>query len=368
MKFTIRKNELTEIANTIAGVLPKKNIKPILSGVLISNENGKITFVASDMESAIRIDSDAFDISGKGKHVVDAETLREVAKNAFSEEIAINIESNKAIAHIGKGNIKIPVINADDYPDIEFADKGEEIQLPAKITQELISDVLFCASTDEMSRNLNGVLWEFEGNYLRMVTADTYRMAVAEKRIERISTGNINIFASLKTMKMMQKLIKKDLVIRYDTKKIILKQGNITFSARLMDVNFPNYKAVLPDSFATEIKVNKKELTDAIKLISVIAKNQGDTVKIDIKNNVMVASARSADRGDGEVSIEIEHEGGDIIVAFDPAFILDVLKSLDEKEVSMKFVDAENALQMQSSDKVLYIVMPVKMRDEKVVK
>ncbi len=219
MKFTIRKNELTEIANTIAGVLPKKNIKPILSGVLISNENGKITFVASDMESAIRIDSDAFDISGKGKHVVDAETLREVAKNAFSEEITITIESNKAIAHIGKGNIKIPVMNADDYPDIEFADKGEEIQLPAKITQELISDVLFCASTDEMSRNLNGVLWEFEGNYLRMVTADTYRMAVAEKRIERISTGNINIFASLKTMKMMQKLIKKDLVIRYDTKK-----------------------------------------------------------------------------------------------------------------------------------------------------
>jgi DNA polymerase-3 subunit beta len=196
-----------------------------------------------------------------------------------------------------------------------------------------------------------------------MVTADAYRMAVAEKRIERTLTRNINIFVSLKTMKMMQKLIKKDLVIRYDTKKIILKQENITFSARLMDVNFPNYKAVLPNNFATEIKVNRKELTDAIKLISVIAKNQGDTVKIDIKNNVMIASARSADRGDGEVSIEIEHEGGDIVVAFDPAFILDVLKSLDEKEVSMKFVDAENALQMQSSDEVLYIVMPVKMRE-----
>jgi len=361
MKFTIRKSELTEITNAIAGVIPKKNIKPILAGVMIEKQDDKIVFEATDMESSIKVVSRAIDIEGDGKYVIDAKTLLEVAKNAYVDDVKFNLEKNIATAKVGSGNIKLPVMNADDYPEI-FFDDGEEIGLSAEIMHKLINKTMFSASKDEMVRNLNGILWEIEGNTFRMVTADSYRMAIAEETIDKVSENSISFFVSLKSMQNIKRIIKKDLTLKYSNTKIAFTQGNTTYSTRLMDVNFPNYKAVLPSNFQTEIKADRKELTDTLKLLSVIAKSEGDTVVFDIKNNVLKINARSIDRGDGEMMLDCTGNGVDITVAFDPKFLIEGLNNFDNDTIDLLFVDAENALQMQQDENALHIIMPVKIK------
>ena len=361
MKFTIKQNELKYIADIIGGVIPKKNIKPILSGVKIYNKNDRVIFEASDMESAVRIVSEAYDVKDAGQYVIDAETLKEIAKNSIATEIKIELEPNKAIAKFGTGSIKIPVMNAEDYPELNFAETGEEIKITADMFHDMADKTVFSASNDEMQRNLNGVLWEFDGQTFKMVTADSYRMAVAQRLLDRGEQINMNMFVPLKAIRQMQKLIKKDAVVRYDSKSITFAQQRVTFSTRLMDVQFPNYKNVLPVAFQTEITVNRKELIDAVKLIAVIAKGKGDTVKFDIQGDVLSVTARSQDRGDGDVKLMIEKLGKDMLIAFDPHYLIEGLSKYELEEITLKFVDENNAMQT-GDEHDLHIIMPVKIR------
>jgi len=128
-----------------------------------------------------------------------------------------------------------------------------------------------------------------------------------------------------------------------------------------MDVQFLNYKNVLPVAFQTEITVNRKELIDSIKLIAVIAKGKGDTVRFDIQGDTLSVTARSQDRGDGDVKLMIEKLGKDMLIAFDPQFLIEGLSKYDVEDIKLQFVDESNAMQT-GDDYNLHIIMPVKIR------
>jgi len=367
MKFSITQNELNDIADIIGGAIPKKAIKPILSGVKIYANGGKVIFEATDMESSVRIESQATGIEGGGQYVVDASTLKEIAKNSISTLIDFELEENKVVAHLGSGEIKIPVMNANDYPELSFAELGDEINVPYKYFKDMTDKTVFCASTDEMARNLNGVLLEFEGRSFRMVTADSYRMAVAARHLDRGGQIDMNMFVPLKAVKQMLKLVKDDITLKFDTKSLTFKMAYgsfdswVTFSTRLLDVRFPNYRNVLPKDFQTELTVNRKELIDAVKLIGVIAKGKGDTVKFDIQGDTLQVTAKSQDRGDGDVKLQIKKEGKDMLIAFDPQFLIEGLSKYDVEDIKLQFVDESNAMQT-GDDYNLHIIMPVKIR------
>lgn len=368
MKFTMKKSELVSAASKVVNVIPKKNIKPILSGIKIFEKDGAIFFNATDMESSIKIKVETIDLEGSGSYVLDAKTLDDISKNLLNDEVSFNLESSKAIAHTGAGEIKIPVMNAEDYPELDFEEIGEDIVVPREIVLRMMENVIFCATTDEMIRNLNGILWEFSGKYLRLVSADSYRMAVTEEMIYDGDSTSLTFFLSLKSMKEIQSLLKESeedvFKIKFDGKRVITKIKNITFVARLMDVNFPNYKAVIPNSFQTKVVINRIELLKALKLIKIIAKSQGDTVRFDITDDKLLVSARSQDRGDGEIPFKIKKEGQDILVAFDPSYLVEGLQHFMSDEVELNFVDEDNALQINDQDLAgfLHIIMPVKIK------
>ncbi len=364
----MKKNVLMNASSRIVSIIPKKNIKPILSGVKIYSQDEDIYFSATDMESSMRIKVESFEREGQGSYVIDALTLEEISKNLLKDEVHFTLEPNKAIAHTGTGEIKIPVMNADDYPELDFENVGEEIQLPQEKISAMIEKVLFCASTDEMIRNLNGVLWEFSGKYLRLVSADSYRMAVTEEIVFNEERSDLSFFISLKSMKEIQSLLKESdedqFIIKFDGKKVITKIKDILFTARLMDVSFPNYKAVLPEQFQTKIIIDRVEILKALKLINIIAKGKGDTVKLNIEDNKLEISARSQDRGDGDIPYEIKQEGKNMLVAFDPVYLIEGLQHFDGDELEMNFVDENNALQINDTEVsgFLHIIMPVKIR------
>src|SRR6056297_89660 len=368
MKFVMKKNNLIQSTSKNVRIIPKKNIKPILSGVKIHSKDEEIFFSATDMESSMMIKSEAYEKEGEGAYVIDALTLEEISKNLLKDEVFFTLEPNKAIAHTGAGEIKIPVMNADDYPELDFENVGESIVLPKKMVLDMIKKVLFCASTDEMIRNLNGVFWEFSGKYLRLVSADSYRMAVTEEIVFDEERPDLSFFLSLKSMKEIQSLLKESdeehFTIKFDGKKVITKIKNIFFTARLMDVSFPNYKAVLPEQFQTKIIIDRAEILKALKLINIIARGKGDTVKLNIQENKLEISARSQDRGDGDIPYDIKQEGKDMLVAFDPVYLIEGLQHFESDELELNFVDENNALQINDMDVsgFLHIIMPVKIR------
>jgi len=369
VEFLLKKKEFEKAAEKLVNVIPKKNIKPIPSGVKIFEEEGVLFFEATDMESSVKIKMGAYDLKGGGTYVVDAITLHDIAKNLLNDEVTFELESNRATAHTGTGEVNIPIMNADDFPELDFSESGEQIGINREKILNMIEKVIFCASKDEMVRNLNGVFWEFSGKYLRLVSADSFRLALAEEQLfDDDAHDSIMFLIALKSMKEIQTFLKNSdeelFTISYDGKKIRLELGNIIFASRIVESSFPDYKAVVPDSFKTRLVIKKGELLKSLRLINIITKEVGDTVKLDITDERFLLTARSPDRGDAEIPLSVKKEGQDLKIAFDPAFLIEGIQHFDNEDLELNFVDENSALQINDLDLqgFVHIIMPVKLR------
>jgi len=214
-------------------------------------------------------------------------------------------------------------------------------------------------------RNLNGIYWELQGGYLRLVAADGFRLALAEEKIE--SDVEDRFLLTLKSMKDLQSSIKTalsdDLRIIYDGAKVGFYFDGIEMIARVVDAEFPDYRKVLPKAFKTRVVANTTVLSDAIRRASIAARLGSESVKIELKGESIKLIAKSPEHGESTEELDVKKEGDDILIAFNPRFLADSIKKIDTEEVELNFVDSNSPLQMNPVDVegYLYIIMPIRL-------
>lgn len=369
MKFSINRSDFTYATSKIVNVIPNKNIKPILSGTLVKLDGDIVSFTATDMESSINIEIKCNESQGSGSFVVDAKTLAEVSRNLLDNSVEMEAEGNFLKLTSGTGSLKLPVMDVEDYPNVNFMESGREITFPRETLVNMIDKVAFCASNDEYMRNLNGIFWEFSGTFLRMVTADGFRLALAEEEIKGDDTDTDEAFflLSLKTMKEILNFLKEiddeNFSVKYDGKRIGLSFKGIKYVARIMDVSFPDYKRIIPEQFKTNVVIKRELFLKHLKFANIITRSIGDSVRIEIEDSKLKLMAKSPDKGDANITIDIEHEGANLVIAFNPRFLIEGLQHFQNDEIELNFVDSNNALQMNDLDVqgFIHIVMPVRM-------
>jgi DNA polymerase-3 subunit beta len=377
MKMTLNTKEMKEILKRAKKAIPKQNIKPIISGIKI-RPNG--TMITTDMETVTVFFPEVNNIEGQGTTVIDVSVFKSLVDKIKSPRFNLEIEPNKVVITYQNITMKIPVMNPDDYPEVEIPEEGQDVLINREELYQGLTDVLFTASTDDMIRNLNGVLFEIEGHTLRMVTADSYRMSVKEIRLNTKPFENMKqFFISLKAAKQIHEGLKitqgVNVGFDFSNKHLNVFLGSAEIDNRktykccfriitkYMDVSFPNYKAVLPESFQTVATFNRQELLEAITTAEQIAKGKGDTIKFELNGSMKVVT-RSQDRGDFEAVLTGTREGKENTIAFDPCYIIESLKHFKNDDVVFSFVDENNALQITEPDQYDYlnIIMPVKIR------
>jgi DNA polymerase-3 subunit beta len=370
MKMTLNTKEMKEILKRAKKAIPKQNIKPIISGIKI-RPNG--TMITTDMKTITVFFPEVDNIEGQGTTVIDVSVFKSLVDKIKSPRFNLEIEPNKVVITYQNITMKIPVMNPDDYPEVEIPEEGQDVLINREELYQGLTDVLFTASTDDMIRNLNGVLFEIDGHTLRMVTADSYRMSVKEIRLNTKPFENMKqFFISLKAAKQIHEGLKiskgQNVVFKFSDKHLNVDLGdnskcNFLISTKYMDVSFPNYQAVIPESFQTVATFDRQELLETITSAEQIAKGKGDTIKFELNGSMKVVT-RSQDRGDFEAVLTGTREGKENTIAFDPCYIIESLKHFKNDDVVFSFVDENNALQITEPDQYDYlnIIMPVKIR------
>ncbi|HPE68581.1 MAG TPA: DNA polymerase III subunit beta [Thermotogota bacterium] len=371
MQFTVNRKELEYATARITNVIPAKAIKPILSGVHLFVREGKVFLQATDMEISIQVELQNTLVEGEFATVVDARTLDEIAKNSLADQVRCELEGNVLKIHTGKGFLHLPTMPAEDFPDVNFMDIGQAIVLPSEILQQMVERVIFSASPDEFMRNLNGMFWEFSGTLLRLVCADGFRLALAEEDIlEESETGldeGKQFLISLKAMKEIVHFLRENqedtFSLLYDGKRIGFQTEKVQFVSRLLEINFPDYRRVLPSGFKTKLIADRERLLKHLKFVQIITRASGESVRLEIRDNTLRIIARSIDKGDADIPFEVEQEGKDLTIAFNPRFLIEGLQHLKGEKVEIGLVDANSPLQMNEMDikGFLHIVMPVRM-------
>lgn len=365
MKAIVEANELSNKISVVSKTVPSKTIKPIMACILFDFSQQGVYLHATDLETGVKARVEC-EPDGEGRFAVDAKILYEIVKTLPNEgKVQLSFSSGLLTVECGRSKFRVPTMDPSEFPEISLPSEGYALDIEAKTLAEMIERVVFCAAKDEFMRNLNGVFWEIGNGFLRLVASDGFRLALAE---ERLSTQNESSFLiSLKSMKELQSIIEScsetNITIHYDGKRLSLSTSYIETVMRVVEIDFPDYKKVLPKAFKSKVIFSKNDLIEALRRTMVIAKRGSESVKVEVTEDILSLSSRSPDSGEMNEEVSIRKEGEDIVAAFNPLFLMEALRHIHTDEVEFNFVDSTSPLQINplNVEGYLYIVMPIRI-------
>jgi DNA polymerase-3 subunit beta len=368
MQLNLSRNELQFAAVEVTNVIHPKLVKPILGGVLIRAREGKVQFSATDMESSIQIEWETA-IEEEGQVVVDAKTFSEIVSNLNEERIRLELELSSLRIAGGSAHMDLPTMDPESFPPIQLIETGAVFRFSKDLLKSMIQKVIFAASIDDFMKNLNGVLWELNGKYLRLVAADGFRLALAEEpafESEPIETP-VSFLISLKAMKEFLSLLRETeeetIELVYDDRRVGIHLDRIHFTARVLDMDFPDYRKVIPSSFRTKVECDREKLLQQLKLANIITRHSGESVRLEVRQDALKVLAKTSERGAADIEIIVHKDGDDLTAAYNAKFLIDALQQFKEPQIELSFVDRVGPLQMTDLDPQGYlcIVMPVRI-------
>lgn len=374
MEFNIMQEDFNNIINTVQGSVSKKNTLPILTGILIkaqkSEENENIHLTATDLELGIESEIKA-EIIEEGEIVLPASQLANIIRELPHGKINIKInpENFQADLKCPHSEFNIKGYNPDEYPQLPEVNNPKIFNIPASNLKKAIDEVKFATSNDETQAALTGVLVELQENYLNLIATNTYRLAYSQLQLEELKNNEdkIKIILPGKTLNELSNILSDD-----DNIKILIsenytsfKLGKTTVISRLIEGQFPNYNQVIPDDYNTRIIVNTRELQQATKRASLIARLDSNIISLATGENQINIKSINSESGKAHEEIDIEIEGPDQTINIDASYLLDVLKVIDTENIHIEMIGAINPLTIkknknQENENYTYLIMPVR--------
>ncbi len=372
MRFKIRQEKFSHLISLVARAVSSRSPKPALSCIKFTVGEDGLILDATDQELWIRSSTKEVEIEEPGEVLIDARIIEEIVRNLPKSEVQIEEEENKRVKiTCEKSEFELFTQEVEDFPELKPPAPEFEFVLSPVMLRDMFEKVMFSASTDEVMKNLNGVYVEIEGKTLRLIAADGFRMALTEKEIATLDTSTqtsyIGFLLSLRSVKEISRIIEAGseedkMQVTYDGKKLGLILDQTFVVTQRIEAEFPDYKRVLPEGFKTKITLPTELLYQSIKRVGVVAKPGSETIRLDIADNILQVSSTSSDYGSSKEELQIEKEGEDMAISFNPRFLLDALGKIEDEEVTLSFLGPLSPTQINpmTLSNYEFIVMPIR--------
>ena len=340
---------------------------PILSGVLVRAADGVIEFQTSNYTISIR-HRIAARVDEEGAMVVPCKMLSNICKTLPDAPVDFETEERQVKIACEKSSFRLNTMDVGDFPEFPTFALESSVELPADVLGEMVARVWRVTSTDKNRPVLNGVYMRVENNTVRLVATDSYRLAVCDTQVETSTLEGqfeLNVPADAFNDAISITGGQGTIMIGSTDTQVVFVAGNTTYVARRIEGMYPNYKALLPQSCTTTVKIDVAAFNAALKRVAVVAQNNS-AVKFEIDADLgqLRLSAVSSDQDAANESIDVEVEGPSGVIAFNYHYIFGCLNVLGrEKEITLELQSYQQAGVFKSYDKInyLYLVMPVRI-------
>lgn len=365
MKVSVARGELLEALSTVSRGLSSRTTLPILSGIHVVAKDDTVVFQATDLEVSIRTSCKAR-IEEPGSSVVTGKLLTDIVRSL--PEAAVTIDTSpagSAIITCGQSSFTIKTLNPDDYPKFPEVAAENTVALPAEMFAKVVHQVAKAVSRDETRPILTGILIVVEDGVFRMVATDSYRLCVREVSAEGVA-GDIEVVVPGKALEDVAKLSASADTISLGVaeNQVVFSFGGTTFVSRRIEGAFPNYRQLLPKEYTTRAVIDRAELLEAVKRVSLMAQHGASLrVKISTEDHTVTLSASTQDYGDATEDIQVTPEGEDVEIAFNHAYLADGVAIADGDSVVMEVTSPlkPGVLKPAEGEGFVYLLMPVRL-------
>ncbi|MBK6937381.1 MAG: DNA polymerase III subunit beta [Chitinophagaceae bacterium] len=367
MKFIASSSSLLKQLQHISGVINANTVLPILEDFLFEVEKNKLTVVATDLETVMRVQLD-IEAKDSGKVCIPAKILMDSLKNIPEQPLTFNIDKNFAVEITSdNGKYKVMGENPDNFPKEPVADDTTSFTMMASALVTAINKTIFATSNDDLRPAMTGVFFELDKKGLQCVATDAHRL-VRYKRTDVKCPKSDSFIAPRKPLTLLKAAIPstdEEITVSYNSNHLFVKHGTTQMSCRLIDARFPDYKVVIPVDNPYKLTVNKSDFQSALRRVSVFSNKSTNQVALNISGSELQLAAQDVDFSfEGNERMKCQYTGEDLTIAFNARFLIEMLNATDSDEVVVELSTPTKAGILKPSEKdeneeLLMLVMPL---------
>lgn len=363
MKIICNKSDLLKAVNISLKAVPVKTTMSILECIIIDATALEITLISNDMELGIETKLKG-EIIEKGKIALEAKFLSEIIRKLPDSEVTIETDDKyNATIRCEKSVMTIPGKDGEDFSYLPYIERNQSISLSQFTLKEIIRQTIFSIGDNESNKVMTGELFEVSDNNLRVVSLDRYRVSIRNVKLFK-NYNDIKVIVPGKTLNEISKILSGDMEsqinIFFAPNHILFEFDDTIVLSRLIEGEFFKINQMLTKDYSSKITVNKRDFLECIDRATLLVKEGNKKpVIIDIKDGSMNINIVST-FGKMNEDIDIFKEGNDIKIGFDPKFLMDALRVIDNENISMFFMNAKAPCTIRDEEgNYIYLILPV---------
>ena len=363
MKIVCAKSNLLSGVQIVSKAVPSKTTMSILECILIQSSGDEIKLTANDMELGIETIIDG-NVLESGIIALDAKIFSEIVRKLPDNDITIETTADyKVIITCEKAKFDIIGKSGDDFSYLPAIEKNDSLSISQFTLKELVRQTLFSISDNDNNKLMTGELFEINENILKVVSLDGYRISIRKIELKN-SYENKKVVVPGKTLNEISKILSgdtdKDVTLFFTDKHIVFEFDKTVVVSRLIEGEYFKIDQMLSSDYETKVVINKKELLSCIDRATLLIK-EGDKkpIIINITDESMELKINSV-VGSMNEDIIIKKQGKDILIGFNPKFLMDALRVIDDEEITIYLVNPKAPCFIRDEEQnYIYLILPV---------
>ncbi len=363
MKIQCQKSDLLNSVNIVLKAVPVKSTMPILECLIIEAKDQRIKLIANDMELGIETFVKG-NVSETGTVALNAKVFSEIVRRLPENEVHISTDNNFMTEIIcEKAKFSISGRSGEEFPSLPKIEKDNPVILSQFTLKEVIRQTVFSISDNESNKIMTGELFEIKKNELRVISLDGHRISI-RKILMKDSYEDRKVIVPGKTLNEISKILSGEVSslvnIFFTDKHVLFEFDETVVLSRLIEGEYYRIDQMLSSDYETKVTINKKELQSCIERASLlIRETDKKPIIIDIRNNNFELKINTA-IGSMNEEIDITKEGKDIVIGFNPKFLLDALRVIDDENVDIYLINAKAPCFIRDKEQsYIYLILPV---------
>lgn len=363
MHIICDKSKLIEGMNIVMKAIPGKTTMMILECVVIEVKDNQIKLIANDLQLGIETLIDG-EIKQEGSVAVGAKVFFEIIRKLPSDNVSITVDEEYHMnISCGKAKFNIMAKATDEFPYLPNIVKDKNVNISQFTLKDIIRQTVFSISDNENAKVMTGELFEIHDSELKVVSLDGHRISIRKVKLNQ-SYDDVSVIIPGKTLIEISKIINggmdDEVSIFFTDKHVLFEFEDTIVLSRLIEGEYYKIDKMLSTDYETKVIVNKREMLECIDRSTLLLKESDKKpVIIDVQDDYMKFAMNSA-IGSMDEDIDASKEGKDILIGFNPRFLMDALRVIDEDEITMYMINPKAPCFIRDQEETyIYLILPV---------
>jgi DNA polymerase-3 subunit beta len=369
MKIQCSKADILPHIQQVQSIVEQKTTLHILSNVHLQAKDNRLIFSATDLELGIR-SSCIVEMHTPGATTIPARKLFEIIRNLPDKPIHIEVENDVMKIQCERSSYRVFGLPASNFPELPDFSEAPVWEFSQKLLKDMIRHTSFAISRDESRYVLNGIYMVFTPHEILGVATDGRRLSTSKHDGSkydgiRLKEMKVDFIIPSKTVNELTKLLSEEgsMKIFHKTNQVCFEMGSTTLITKLIEGNFPDFSSVIPKSSTEAVIFDHKNFSEAISRIAILISEKSTSIKLAFTPGKCEITINSPNVGDGREELEVEYKGKEFAIAFNPYYLLDILKCVKTETVTLELSNATSPGVVRQGSEFLSVIMPMRLTD-----